>query len=269
MQRFLKTEYEIIGMKKMISTGTETLRRIALMVTACMLSVGMLTGQFAYAEKRFPPWDEEVFKEVERRHGEQASARLRDAYELIIKHLNEPVEDQLEIVNDYMNGLTWIADSDLWKKEDYWATPFETLTTFGGDCEDIAISKYTVLRLMGIADDKLGFAYVFNAQNEPHMVLVYKPSPDKDSLILDNQHADVVPAKQRTDLVAVYVFQNDGTLFLIKDKGQGDRTLLTKKENTRLEKWLTVKKRAKENTASYLPFNGGKPLVPDWVNAEG
>jgi predicted transglutaminase-like cysteine proteinase len=67
---------------------------------------------------------------VAKRHGEQASARLRDVYQFMIVHLNDPVEEQLEAVNDYMNELTWIADSDLWKQPDYWATPFETITTF-------------------------------------------------------------------------------------------------------------------------------------------
>ena len=75
-------------------------------------------------------------------------------------------------------------------------------------------------------------------------------------------------AKKRTDLVAVYAFQNDGTVFVIKDKGNGDRSLLAKKEDQRLQKWLTAKERSRENTKSYLPFNDGKPLVPDWVNSE-
>ena len=87
-----------------------------------------------HAEKQFPVWDEGVFGEIYKRHGEKAAARLRDVYQFMIVHLNDPVEQQLEAVNDYMNELTWIADSDLWKQPDYWATPFETITTFGGDC---------------------------------------------------------------------------------------------------------------------------------------
>jgi predicted transglutaminase-like cysteine proteinase len=242
--------------------------KIAAAVIIVLISSLFLTGKPSFAQKEFPPWSDKVFEEVAKRHGKQASARLRDVHELIVKELNSPINVQLERVNDYMNGLTWIADSDLWKKEDYWATPFETITTFGGDCEDIAIAKYTVLRLMGIPDTKLGFAYVITAQNERHMVLVYKPAPNKDALILDNQHPDVTPAKERTDLVAVYVFQNDGSLFLIKDEGNGDRKLLEKKENRKFQKWLTAKERARNNRKSYLSFNDGRPLVPDWVNAK-
>lgn len=256
------------GVKKMIPIGKRTLVKIAFMATAGILSFGVFSGQLCHAEKQFPPWDEKVFAEITRRHGEQASARLRNVYELIVEHLNKPVTEQLEIVNNYMNGLTWIADSDLWEKEDYWATPFETLTTFGGDCEDIAISKYTVLRLMGIPDDRLGFAYVATAQNERHMLLIYKSAPDKESLILDNLHPNVVSASKRTDLIAIYAFKNDGSFFLIKDKGDGDRALLMKKEDVKLQKWITAKKRARENRESYLEFNNGNPLMPDWVGAE-
>jgi hypothetical protein len=121
---------------------------------------------------------------------------------------------------------------------------------------------------MGIPDEKLGFAYVVTAQQERHMVLVYKPSRDKDSLILDNQHQDVVPSLKRKDLIAVFVFQNDGTLFVNKDKGKGDRSLMAKKEDKKFQKWLTAKERSNKNSASYLPFNGGRPLAPDWIAPE-
>jgi hypothetical protein len=164
-----------------------------------------------------------------------------------------------------MNELTWIADSDLWKQPDYWATPFETITTFGGDCEDIAIAKYAVLRLMGVPDKHMGFAHVFTSQKQSHMVLVYKASEKEDALILDNQDPDARTAKVRSDLLAVYVFQNDGTIFLIKDQGGGKRDLKSKMENKRLKKWLTAKERAKSNTESFIPFNGGRSLMPTWI----
>ncbi|THB76822.1 MAG: hypothetical protein D6B25_08850, partial [Desulfobulbaceae bacterium] len=177
-------------------------------------------------KRSFPPWDEGVFAEVANRHGEQASARFRDVYYLIQVHLNDPVETQLEVVNDYMNELPWIADSELWKQPDYWATPFETVTTFGGDCEDIAIAKYAVLRLMGIPDDHLGFAHVLTKEQEHHMVLVYKHPDEVDSYILDNQHPRVAAAKKRADLKAIYAFKNDGTLYVIQDNGNANRKLL-------------------------------------------
>ena len=237
----------------------------------CFLSTILLfIGQTVNAsdEKRFIPWDEQVFIEVGKLHGKAAAKRLRNLHDFIIKNQHKPVIGKLELVNDHLNSLPWIADPDLWKKEDYWATPFETLTTFGGDCEDIAIAKYVVLRLMGIPDKKLGFAYVVTSDNEKHMVLIYRDAPGKESYVLDNQHPDVMPATKRRDLLAVYVFQNDGTLFLIEDNRRDDRKIKVQVKSKKLAKWSTAKKRAQENRKYYEQFNGGRPLIPEWVRSE-
>jgi len=219
---------------------------------------------FAAEKREFPVWNEGVYAEINRRLGEKAAARIIDIIQFIKVHLNDPVEIQLEVVNDYMNEMDWIADRDLWKQEDYWATPFETITKFGGDCEDIAIAKYMVLRLMGIPDDKLGFAYVVTQQKENHMVMIYETSAG-EIMVLDNQFPEVKPAKKRPDLIAVYIFRNDGSVFLIKDKGNANRSLKTILKEKSLQKWLTAKKRYIKDTESYIPYNGGKPLAPDWV----
>lgn len=233
----------------------------------------------AESGKQFPPWSEDLYAEVKRRidekqggdRGAAASARLRDMWQLITVHLNAPIEQKLEVVNDEMNTLAWIADSDLWKKEDYWATPFETITTFGGDCEDIAIAKYTMLRLMGVPQNHMGFAHVLTSKGEHHMVLLFKNDKMDHSLILDNQIPAIKSAKERPDLIAVYAFQESADkkdqtkVYVIKDKGGANRSLMGTKENQKLKKWIGVKKRARENTQSLIPFNDGRPLVPDWV----
>jgi len=219
---------------------------------------------FAADKREFPAWNEGVYAEINRRLGAKATARIIDVIQFIKVHLNDPVEIQLEVVNDYMNEMDWIADRDLWKQEDYWATPFETITKFGGDCEDIAIAKYMVLRLMGIPDDKLGFAYVVTKQKENHMVMIYETSAG-EIMVLDNQFPEVKPAKKRPDLIAVYIFRNDGTVFLIKDNGNANRSLKTILKEKSLQKWLTAKERYIKDTESYIPYNGGKPLAPDWV----
>ncbi len=226
------------------------------------------------AQKEFPEWSEGVYAEVKIRidkkqggnRGAMASARLREVWQFMSVHLNDPIEEKLEAVNDEMNGLTWIADSDLWKQEDYWATPFETITTYGGDCEDIAIAKYAVLRMMGVADKHLGFAHVVTMKKEHHMVLVYKSPEQKNAYILDNQKPDVKPANERKDLIGVYIFQNDGTVFIIKDQGDAQRTIKSRQENRQLKKWLTAKERARTNEESLIPFNDGKPLIPEWAS---
>lgn len=238
------------------------------LVFACLILVpGVLAVQnLSAAEKReFPDWDQGVYAEINKRHGEEAAKRMIDVIQFIKVHLNDPVETQLEEVNDYMNEMTWIADSELWKQPDYWATPFETITTFGGDCEDIAIAKYLVLRLMGVPDEHLGFSHVITSKKEHHMVLLYRDTENDLTMILDNQHQDVKSAKDRPDLLAVYIFQNDGTVYTIKDEGDAKRSVKSKIENKRLEKWITAKERSAKNTESFIPFNGGRPLAPDWI----
>jgi len=238
-----------------------------LVLTSFFLALNVLVIQdlSASEKKEFPDWDQGVHAEINKRHGEEAAKRMIDVVQFIKVHLNDPVETQLEAVNDYMNEMTWIADSDLWKQPDYWATPFETITTFGGDCEDIAIAKYLLLRLMGIDDKNLGFAHVITSKKEHHMVLLYA-DPEKDhTLILDNQYKGVKNSKDRPDLLGVYVFQNDGTVFTIKDEGNAKRSVKSKLENKRLEKWLTAKERSAKTTKSLIPFNGGRPLAPDWI----
>ena len=143
------------------------------------------------------------------------------------------------------------ADPDIWKRDDYWATPFETITTFGGGSEDIAIVKYVILRLMGIPDDKLGFVYVQTTNSDRRMVLAYKENKNATSMILDNQHEDVLSAKKRRDILAIYAFKNDGTLFLITDDGKSDRKLKAKIEDKKLAKWASAKERSRKNTAYY------------------
>ena len=238
------------------------LKIISLILVCCTIySVEILNA----SQKEFPDWDQGVYAEINRRHGEKAAQRMIDVVQFVKVHLNDPVELQLEAVNDYLNEMTWIADSELWKQPDYWATPFETITTFGGDCEDIAIAKYLVLLLLGVPDEHLGFAHVITSEKEHHMVLLYKASENQSALVLDNKDPDVKTAQERPDLIGVYIFRNDGTVLTIKDEGDARRTVKDTLENKRLEKWQTAKARSRENTKSYIPFNGGKPLAPDWL----
>ena len=216
---------------------------------------------FSFAQGRFVPWDDAVFDAVAKDYGEDAGKRMRKVHDLILENQDLPVKDKLELVNDFMNGLPWIADPDIWKRTDYWATSLETLATFGGDCEDIAIAKYVVLRLMGVPDDKLGFAYVQTSDKERHMVMFYKESPDIPSVILDNQHPDVVSSEKRRDLIAIYAFQNDDTLYVIKDDGKNDRELTVKKDR-KLAKWTGLKERSRKNIEKYEKYNAGRPLMP-------
>lgn len=252
----------------MDSKAIKNFQLLILSFLVLIVSLAFVHLPSAFGSGKIVPWNDAVFEAIARDYGEAAGKRVRRVHDLIIENHDKPVMEKLELVNDFMNGLPWIADPDIWKREDYWATAMETLVTFGGDCEDIAIAKYMALLLMGIPDDKMGFAYVQTSDGERHMVMVYKDSPEVDSLILDNQHPDVVPSKKRRDLLAIYAFKNDGTLYVIEDDGRSDRKLKGKIKDKKLAKWVSLKERSRKNRGKYEKYNGGKPLVPTEITDE-
>jgi predicted transglutaminase-like cysteine proteinase len=221
----------------------------------------LVDASSSFATHIFEPWEDRVFVAIGEEHGPEAEKRMRRIMEIILANHDKPVMEKLKLTNDTLNNVPWIADPELWKREDYWATPFETLTTFGGDCEDIAIAKYAMLRLMGIPDKALGYAYVETREKERHMVLVFKEKDDSPLYVLDNQNPDVLTGQERRDLLAIYIFQNDGRLYIIGDDGK-KRYVKKKFTGRRFEKWASAKERARENRKKYEQYNNGRPLLP-------
>lgn len=84
--------------------------------------------------KEYQPWSEDVFTYVNEQYGEQAEKRCRYLHKLILENQGKTTKAKLDLVNQTLNHLPWIADQQHWQFADYWATPLETLVTFGGDC---------------------------------------------------------------------------------------------------------------------------------------
>lgn len=133
-------------------------------------------------------------------------------------------QEQLEGINDFINkNLPFVSDKKHWRKEDYWATPYESLGSGGGDCEDYVIAKYYSLIKLGVDTTKLRITYVKALRyNQAHMVLTYFPTPDAIPLVLDNLIKTIEPASRRDDLSPVYSFNGDG-MWLERMKGEGIR----------------------------------------------
>lgn len=133
-------------------------------------------------------------------------------------------EKKLAGINQFINdALPFVSDEKHWRQVDYWATPFESLVSRGGDCEDYVIAKYYSLRQLGVDTEKLRITYVKAIRlNQAHMVLTYFPTPDAVPLVLDNLVGEIVPASERWDLSPVYSFNGDG-MWLERMKGQGIR----------------------------------------------
>lgn len=157
-------------------------------------------GLIAYLEKRWGPESTQRMKVWQR--------LVRDTK--AVKATGRPDATALKTVNDFFNQVPYFTDMQHWGVADYWATPAETLGSFGGDCEDYSIAKYLSLKEIGIPISKLRITYVRALTlGESHMVLAYYPTPDADPLILDNLNGDIRPASQRPDLEPVYGFNDD------------------------------------------------------------
>lgn len=148
---------------------------------------------------------------------------MKSVAKLVKEQASGTEMEKVEYVNTFFNRITYYRDIVHWKKEDYWATPFEKLATGGGDCEDYAIAKYFTLREIGVEDVKLRIMYV-KAINwgEAHMVLTYFPEPDAIPLVLDNINPEVLPVTKRKDLVPVFGF-NAESLWVAKSRGTGKK----------------------------------------------
>lgn len=144
--------------------------------------------------------------------------------------------DELNGFNVLWNKVTYYSDLEHWGKEDYWASPVETMSSNGGDCEDYSIAKYFSLRELGIPAQNIRITYVRSLKLDmPHMVLAYYPTPDADPYILDNLTGELAPASERADLVPIYSF-NDEDLW-----GAGASTFKGKSSQIRLWRELLDK----------------------------
>jgi predicted transglutaminase-like cysteine proteinase len=93
---------------------------------------------------------------------------------------------RLAHINRAVNlAIQYTTDTRKHGVPDHWATPFETLESGKGDCEDYAITKYALLRAMNWPADDLRIVLVYNRQKrEDHAVEATHLG--HDWLILDN-----------------------------------------------------------------------------------
>lgn len=172
--------------------------------------MGVVLASLANAD-----WD---FSLINRRasslYGPSTDGRHRvDAWRAMLSE-RKPASDLalLQRVNQFFNQeLRYVEDIDLWRVDDYWATPVEALWRGAGDCEDFAIAKYFSLRQRGMPAEKLLITYVKVLNPErAHMVLTYYPDNDGEPLVLDSLIDTLEPADSRKDLLPVYAFNGEG-----------------------------------------------------------
>jgi len=159
--------------------------------------------------------------DVRNKYGDNAVSRVKIWKKIIDSNQNKSDQEKLELVNGFINDLQFVDDIIHWGKNDYWATPIETLASNGGDCEDFSIAKYFTLKALNVPEEHLRLAYVKSLKlNQAHMVLTYTNPPGSVPLVLDNLVHSIELATNRTDLLPVYSFNVEG-LWLAKQRGNG------------------------------------------------
>ncbi|MDQ1264424.1 MAG: hypothetical protein QG559_1425 [Campylobacterota bacterium] len=172
------------------------------MLFLLLLAVTILSSDFYL--------DDEIMLKIEKEHGSYAKKRFELLSELMVSLKDKSDLEKLEGVNQFFNEVRYSSDEKVYGQKDYWATPWEFLGRDKGDCEDYVISKYFILKYLGVDYSKLYFTYVRSTKfKEPHMVLTYFETPKSEPLILDNNNRKIFPASQREDLTPIYNFNGD------------------------------------------------------------
>jgi predicted transglutaminase-like cysteine proteinase len=116
--------------------------------------------------------------------------------------------EQIDAVNRWVNQKPYVEDIANWGVADYWETPGEFLA-HGGDCEDFAITKYFSLVRLGVPAEDLRLTIVKDADlNAFHAVLVVKD--EGETLLMDNQLAEVVPLSAKPAYQTIYALNDRG-----------------------------------------------------------
>ncbi|WP_455234431.1 transglutaminase-like cysteine peptidase [Thiogranum longum] len=190
---------------------------------SAVLLPSLLVLLASFVEADAPVYSRQSLEKINRDFGEQARDRIIAWRDMIAAGQNLDEMQKLQVVNSFFNQIEFVNDVSHWGVPDYWATPLETLTTNGGDCEDLSIAKYFALREMGVAEERLRLTYVKALDiNQAHMVLAYFSTPAAEPLVLDNLITEIRSSRQRPDLLPVYSFNGDG-LWLARERAAGKR----------------------------------------------
>ena len=102
------------------------------------------------------------------------------------------------------------SDQAQWGEVDHWSSPFETLQTHRGDCEDYAIVKYVALLQAGLSHDDVKIVILRNLlPKEDHAVVAARV--DGQWLILDNRRLALVRDTKMVGSIPKFVLDADGT----------------------------------------------------------
>jgi len=189
------------------------------LVALFLLPLLLLTTSYA----KEPYVEDSLMKKITAKYKKFAKKRFFYLQKTLDSVMDADDMKKLTAVNDYYNNVRYAPDIKVYKKSDYWATPWEFLGKDRGDCEDYVISKYFALIYLGVDPKKLFFTYVKSKKfKAAHMVLTYFKTPRSEPLVLDNYNLKIFPASKRKDLIPIYNF-NGTSLYKARSKGTGKK----------------------------------------------
>jgi predicted transglutaminase-like cysteine proteinase len=134
----------------------------------------------------------------------------RDLLNIIAEGSGRTGRARVGLINRAVDlAITPTADEAQWGVEDHWSSPFETLQTRRGDCEDYAIVKYVALREAGLSSADVKIVILRNLlPNEYHAVAAARVNGEW--LILDNRHLTLVRDTDMTRATPKFQLDEDG-----------------------------------------------------------
>lgn len=216
----------------MVSSG-RWLLKVGLLGVLLALGIGFAATNF-----------DKMISLAQQQFGAKAADTVTAWRKLVEESRDLSDQEKLNKVNTFFNRrILYQTDMEIYKQEDYWASPLEFMGRGTGDCEDFAIAKYMTLLALGVKNENLRLAYVrFKSGNTApiaHMVLGYYADPADEPVILDNMVTSIRPASMRTDLQPVFSFNSDGLWV-------GGATTSSADPTTRLSRWRDVLDRLRQ-----------------------
>lgn len=124
-------------------------------------------------------------------------------------------EEKVFLVNSRINNaIEFREDPFVWGEKDYWATPEELFSKGSGDCEDVAVAKYLILKMFDIPSVLM---YCYKGQHA-HMVCVC------DGMVLDFPETVIRPQSE-SGLEEVFKF--DENHLYVRDRVESSRKNLS------------------------------------------
>ena len=119
-----------------------------------------------------------------------------------------PVREKVIHANVALNAVPYALSTRNWGRAGYWEAPLEFLT-YGGQCQDYAITKYMLLLQAGVPADQMRIVVLrATVRGEDHAVLVV--NIDGEALMLDDERTGVVPADAETSYSPYYSINQIG-----------------------------------------------------------